>query len=543
MLRGTAMTSAPSFPERVGRYALLAPIGSGGLANVYLGRTEGIGGFSRHVAVKILHPHLREQRELIDQLIQEAKVVSQIHHPNVVQVIDVGEDSSGVFIVMDYVEGEALAWLLKSERGGAQPIPGPVKLKILSDALEGLHAAHRAEDAEGNPLGVVHRDFSPQNLMVGTDGVTRLIDFGVAKLARSSVQTKTGLIKGKVAYMSPEQTRGHAVDERCDVWAAGVVIWEAMAGRRLFKREDDLTTMLEIASGEIPDLGEEPSAPPVGAIQATRVALRREIDERCASAGELRKLLLSGPEPVATTEQVAAYVRAAAAPRLAERRQRIERIRELRKEIGELGDLGGTPTSVGPAAASAREESDTRHSLSQPTQGSLGKSRRTALLAVVGLGLVGAAALGIANFRGSKGAQESASDVQTVPAAPEEHSAPAVAPVEQKTVKISASEPMASLSVAGREIPLAVAANTVEVKVKVEFKQLVIQAETADGRATSYISETIPEQLRLEFPPAIAKSDPKKPARGAAPKPKPARSGATPRDPGPLSPSPYRKKP
>ncbi len=141
------MTSAPSFPERVGRYALLAPIGSGGLANVYLGRTEGIGGFSRHVAVKILHPHLREQRELVDQLIQEAKVVGQIHHPNVVQVIDVGEDSSGVFIVMDYVEGEALAWLLKAERSGDCPIPVAVKLKILSDALEGLNAAHRADDA------------------------------------------------------------------------------------------------------------------------------------------------------------------------------------------------------------------------------------------------------------------------------------------------------------------------------------------------------------------------------------------------------------
>ncbi len=540
------MTSAPSFPERVGRYALLAPIGSGGLANVYLGRTEGIGGFSRHVAVKILHPHLREQRELVDQLIQEAKVVGQIHHPNVVQVIDVGEDSSGVFIVMDYVEGEALAWLLKAERSGDCPIPVAVKLKILSDALEGLNAAHRADDAEGSALGVVHRDFSPQNLMVGTDGVTRLIDFGVAKLARSTVQTKTGLIKGKVAYMSPEQTRGHAVDERCDVWAAGVVIWEAMAGRRLFKREDDLATMLEIASGEIPDLGDEPSAPPAGAIEAARVALTRDLDQRCSSAGELRQLLLSGSESVATTQEVAAHVREAAAPRLADRQQRIERIHALREEIGELGSgaPGGTPASVGTAAV-AKEQSDTRHSLSQPTEGSARKSRRTALLAVVGLGLAGAAALGIASLRGHQAPHDSKADTAAAPMASQEPTAFASAQVEQRTVKIAASEPMASLWVAGREIPLAVTANVVEVKVTVASKQLVIQAETADGRATSYISEAIPERVRLEFPPAKDKTEPKKPAGGSAPKPKPASTAATPRgsDPGPLSPSPYRKKP
>ena len=536
------MTSDPTFPERVGRYTLLAPIGSGGLANVYLGRADGIGGFSRQVAVKILHPHLREQRELVEQLIQEARVVGQIHHPNVVQVMDVGEDVPGVFIVMEYVEGEALAWLLKTARESSQPLPRAVALKVMADALEGLHAAHEAADETGTPLGIVHRDFSPQNLMVGTDGVTRLIDFGVAKLARSGVQTQTGLIKGKVAYMSPEQTRGQAVDARCDVWAAGVVVWETFAGRRLFKRGDDLSTMLEIASGEVADLGAEPTSPPEGAVAAARLALRRDVDARCDSARELRRLLLSGPDAVASSEEVAEYVRAIAAPRLAERRERIDKVVVLRDESRASGDAAGLATPAGGAGSAkpAPEHTDTRHSLSQPTRIVAARPGRKGWLVLAGLSAAAAAVLLLAPWADSGDASPAAASVaRPLQAAPSQQ--PVVA--ETKRVEIAASEPMASLTVAGRAVALQVAANLVEVRVPVATKQLVIQAATSDGRTTSYVGEGVPDRVRLDFGAA-------KPASEADPVPtrpavrvKPGRTSDGARKPEPLSPSPYRKGP
>ncbi|MEZ4225162.1 MAG: serine/threonine-protein kinase [Polyangiaceae bacterium] len=535
------MSSAPDFPERVGRYSLLAPIGSGGLANVYLGRAQGVGGFTRQVAVKILHPHLREQRELMDQLIQEAKVVSQIRHPNVVQVLDVGEDTHGVFIVMDYVEGDSLATLLRWARSEGPALPRSIALRILADALDGLQAAHAARDEDGTSLGLVHRDFSPQNLMVGTDGVTRLIDFGVAKLARSAIQTRTGLIKGKVAYMAPEQTRGQPVDQRCDLWAAGVVIWETFAGRRLFRRGDDLSTMLEIASGEIPDLGSEPGDMPQGAVAATRAVLRRPPAERSASAAELKQLLLSGADAVAGCEEVALYVRTLAGPRLLERRERIGKIRELREQIRSLGTPADAATPSGPplpveATQPLAEHSDTHHSLSQGTA-TAPRSRRAAWIAG-GLGVV-AVGVGSLLWLGKSGsaAAPREADIAKPASTPLAGSTPEPAP-QTSLVRISAAEPIAKLSVSGRDVPLAVAANLVDIRVESGTTRLVVQASTPDGRTTSYVSESVPPSVRLEFPAAPA-------AKKAAPRttahPAPAQTpGAQPRT---LSPSPYRKTP
>ena len=220
-------------PARVGRYEILLPIAKGGMATVYLARAEGHGGFDRHVALKLTLPHLRNDPEFSAVLLDEAKLVAHLRHTNVVPVLDVAQDTLGVFLVMDYVAGDTLAGLIKTAAVQGDPLPVSVSLRILVDALEGLHAAHEHGDEDGYPLHLVHRDFSPQNILVGTDGVGRLTDFGIAKAASRASSTANGLIKGKMSYVSPEQARGLPLDRRCDLWAAGVIAWEIMCRRKL----------------------------------------------------------------------------------------------------------------------------------------------------------------------------------------------------------------------------------------------------------------------------------------------------------------------
>jgi serine/threonine protein kinase len=189
MLLGNAKkTPRASFPKTVGAYELILPIASGGMGTVYLARKRGPGGFEREVALKLTHAFLREQPEFAAQLVEEAKIASRIVHPNVVQVLDVEDDVYGVFLVMQYIEGDTLAGLMQHATEKGQRVPPEVALRVLADALTGLHAAHELRDGNaygGRSLGIVHRDFTPQNILVGSDGVSRLTDFGVAKaLAR-----------------------------------------------------------------------------------------------------------------------------------------------------------------------------------------------------------------------------------------------------------------------------------------------------------------------------------------------------------------------
>src|SRR5580704_13773364 len=189
------------------------------MATVYLARTVGPGGFTTEVALKLTHAHLRENPEFSHDLLEEAKLVARIRHHNVVPVIDVGEDPRGIYLVMEYVEGDSLAGLFK-RAGSTRPIPLAIAARFMLDALEGLHAAHELRDEAGQLLGLVHRDFTPHNILIGTDGVARLADFGIAKAATRLGNTRMGMVKGKIAYMPPEQAKGLTLDRRCDVWAA-----------------------------------------------------------------------------------------------------------------------------------------------------------------------------------------------------------------------------------------------------------------------------------------------------------------------------------
>jgi serine/threonine-protein kinase len=290
---------------------------------VYLARTRGVAGFEREVALKLVHAHLRADEESRLHLLEEARLAARIRHPNVVPVTEVDADACGVFLVMDYVEGEALSGLVRLLRDHNHRLPTRLIARIMNDALAGLHAAHELRDKQGQLVGLVHRDFSPQNILVGIEGVARLADFGVAKAASRTVRTKTGLVKGKVAYMSPEQARGHKVDRRCDVWAAGVVVWELVTGRKLYDHEDDVATLLSVVTEEPPRLAQVLQGVPASLDEAVSYALTSDVNRRCPSAETLRCMLESAWDEcggMATPAELGAFVRQTVGHKLTERR-------------------------------------------------------------------------------------------------------------------------------------------------------------------------------------------------------------------------------
>jgi serine/threonine protein kinase len=246
----------------VGRYVLHDPIAAGGMAIVHLGRLVGPVGFARTVAIKRVHPNLAYDQDFVRMFVDEAHLAGRIHHPNVVATLDVVVDGTEVLLVMEYVHGESLSRLMQLAKGGAR-LPLRVSSAILTGMLHGLHAAHEVRNEQGELLGVVHRDVSPQNVIVGADGVTRVIDFGVAKASGRLHTTREGRLKGKLAYMAPEQLRGHPVTRRADIYSAAVLAWEIVTGRRLFHADTEVGTMAAVLQKTVvPPSTYVPSLPP-----------------------------------------------------------------------------------------------------------------------------------------------------------------------------------------------------------------------------------------------------------------------------------------
>ena len=223
---------------RFGRYETLRRIASGGMASVYLGRAVGPAGFERLVAIKVMHEHILGDPEFSGMFLDEARLAAKIRHPNVVPTLDVALD--GRFLVMEFVEGASLRDVLKQrideEKG---PLAVSTSLRIILDTLAGLQAAHELHDRDGTPLRLVHRDISPHNILVGVDGIARITDFGIALAEARLTSTKSGQLKGKLPYMAPEQLEADDVDRRVDVYATGCVLWEMLAGQRLFAAKSE----------------------------------------------------------------------------------------------------------------------------------------------------------------------------------------------------------------------------------------------------------------------------------------------------------------
>ncbi|HTQ46802.1 MAG TPA: serine/threonine-protein kinase [Polyangiaceae bacterium] len=236
--------------RRVGRYALYREIASGGMATVFVGRQQGQAGFARTVAIKRLHPQFAKEPDFVAMFLDEARLAARIRHPNVVPTLDVVSTEGELFLVMEFVQGESLSRLMRASRQRKENPPTRVVAAIMADVLHGLHAAHEATSEKGEPLGLVHRDVSPHNVLVGADGVSRVVDFGVAKAAGRIQTTREGQIKGKIAYMAPEQITG-VVSRRSDVYAASVVLWEVVTGKRLFAGENEAVVLNQVLNAKV----------------------------------------------------------------------------------------------------------------------------------------------------------------------------------------------------------------------------------------------------------------------------------------------------
>jgi serine/threonine-protein kinase len=305
-------------PHVVGRYAIYDKIASGGMASVHFGRLIGSAGFTRTVAIKRLHPHLMEDPQFLKTLIDEARLASRIHHPNVVPTLDVVATDTELLVVMEYVRGESLARLLRSRAAAGERIPLPIASAIGVGALLGLHAAHEATSDQGTPLGIVHRDVSPQNILVGSDGSARIIDFGVAKAAGRLQSTGDGVLKGKIAYMAPEQLESQPVTSRADVYSMAVVLWEVVAGRRLFEGESQGAVMTNVLRAITVPPSRYAVGLPAGLDELIMTGLQPDPERRFATAREMADGL-ARLVPPALAPDVGAWVRQVAGDSLAVR--------------------------------------------------------------------------------------------------------------------------------------------------------------------------------------------------------------------------------
>lgn len=275
---------------KLDRYELLCPLAYGGMASVWLARFGGRLGFERMVVVKMILPQFSQDPRFKGMFLDEANIASRIEHSNVARILDVGEFDGNYFIVMEWVDGDSLSKVIRAAEAKKARVPTGVALRICADAAAGLHAAHSLKDRDGAPLGVVHRDVSPQNILISNAGSTVLIDFGVAKARdRVAQDTTAGQLKGKIRYMAPEQALGKGVDHRADVWSLGAILFELFAGVAPYEGPNEVATLHKLTAGGPP--APLPESTPTAVTAVISRALAYEPDERYATALELNLAL------------------------------------------------------------------------------------------------------------------------------------------------------------------------------------------------------------------------------------------------------------
>ncbi len=306
----------------LGRYRVVDEIGVGGMASVHLARMDGPGGFQKWVAIKRIHPHLVEDDQFVDMFLDEARIAAGINHANVAQVFDLGKDENTYWIAMEYLHGEPLREIMRRAEERKIKINPDLASRICSDAAEGLHAAHELRGKNGQLLGLVHRDVTPHNLFLTYDGYTKVVDFGIAKVADRLSQTRAGTLKGKLAYMSPEQVRGAEVDRTTDIFALGVVLWELTTGQRLFRMDTDLDTLEKVQACVVPPPSTIIADFPVELESVIMKALAKRKQDRFQTAREFSRALqnfLMRRGAFVGPEEVAQFVRHVFADRIQKR--------------------------------------------------------------------------------------------------------------------------------------------------------------------------------------------------------------------------------
>jgi eukaryotic-like serine/threonine-protein kinase len=364
----TGLSPPTNEPLLVDRYFLFREIAAGGMASIHLARLLGPVGFGRTVAIKRLHPQYAKEREFVTMFVDEARIVTSIRHPNVVPVLDVVALPGHLFIVMEYVHGEALHRLASATITAKTPIPPAIISAIGINMLEGLHAAHEALGPGGKPLDVIHRDVSPQNVLVGIDGHARVLDFGVAKATSQLHETTTGSTKGKLKYMAPEQIDGLAIDRRVDIWSASVVLWELLAQNRLFKGDNDGLVIRRVLEMRIPTPSSVSAAPPAFD-DIIMKGLSRAAADRYPNARAMA-LALEAACPPASPRDVTEWVELYAGPSLREREKILQELEatantglpSVRTQLEVLADhatrpqAAPAPTDSKPPAGVAKDD-------------------------------------------------------------------------------------------------------------------------------------------------------------------------------------------
>ncbi|MBS2016987.1 MAG: serine/threonine protein kinase [Deltaproteobacteria bacterium] len=365
----------------VGRYALYNEIAAGGMATVHIGRLLGPVGFARTVAVKRLHPQYAKDPEFVSMFLDEARLAARVQHPNVVATIDVVATDGELFLIMDYVRGESLSKLVRQAAKQGKAVPPRIAASIICGFLHGLHAAHVAKNERGEPIDLVHRDVSPQNVLVGADGIPRVLDFGIAKAHGRIQVTRDGQIKGKLAYMPPEQLSGRELSRACDIYASAVVMWETLTGQRLFKGETEAETLAKILRDPVPPPSAVVPTLPKAYDTVLLKALSRDASKRHATARELA-FELEKCGGIASATEVGEWVEDLVGPILSKREDQIAEIESnsasLRVDpdsssdsdmVGLPSSKAGTILGIGPPSGTQRMVVDpaSRRGLGPPT--------------------------------------------------------------------------------------------------------------------------------------------------------------------------------
>jgi hypothetical protein len=389
--------SAPPLLE-FGRYSLHHAIASGGMAAVHLGRMRTAAGVMRTVAIKRMHPHFLAEPDFASMFLDEARLAMRIQHPNVVATFDVISADNELLLVMDFVLGESLDGLLRGARKACRLPPVRVACSVIAGVLAGLHAAHEARDEDGEPLGIVHRDVSPQNVLVGVDGVPRVLDFGVAKAAGRLHTTDQGQVKGKLAYMAPEQLSSGQLDRRADVFAAAAVLWEALAGQRLFGADNPGATVANVLDKEIVAPSALNPDVPAAADAVVLRGLSRHPDQRFASAREMAVALEEACRP-APAREIGEWVEREAGDVVRSRAALVADV-ESRRSCGAKSAPARVPRAdsrasggavVGEVSRAPLTEADggtlTTSSVAEPARSASRRGRSRRRMATTGIGL------------------------------------------------------------------------------------------------------------------------------------------------------------
>ena len=327
---------------RFGKYLLLERINIGGMAEVFRAKTFGVEGFERIVAIKRILPSLIEDDEFVTMFIDEARIAVQLNHPNITQIYELGKHGDHYYIAMEFLASRDLRLILDRLNDQQQLMPIPQAAYIATKICEALDYAHRKRDAGGTPMNIIHRDVSPQNILVSFDGDVKMIDFGIAKAANRASKTQVGVLKGKFAYMSPEQVRGLPIDRRSDVFAVGIVLYEMLTGERLFIAESDFSTLQKVRDAvvEPPSTFNRKILPELEAI--VMKALARDVEDRYQWTSDLAEALqpyLIEGRTIYGSKNLETFIRDAYAPEVASEREKMEQFREVRASGLEFGEV------------------------------------------------------------------------------------------------------------------------------------------------------------------------------------------------------------